>query len=137
VGTAERALLAISLMVVVTSLLGMMTMILATLNERRREIAILRAMGAGPPTVLGLLLSEAGIPSALGVILGVALTYAGLTVLQPIIDRTYGLFLEITPLTAFEWWVLVAIVAGGVLAGLLPALRAYSLSLADGMTVRT
>jgi putative ABC transport system permease protein len=137
VGTAERALLAISLMVVVTSLLGMMTMILATLNERRREIAILRAMGAGPPTVLGLLLSEAGILSALGVILGVALTYAGLTVLQPIIDRTYGLFLEITPLTAFEWWVLVAIVAGGVLAGLLPALRAYSLSLADGMTVRT
>lgn len=137
VGTAEQALLAISIMVVITSLLGMMTMILATLNERRREIAILRAMGAGPRTVLGLLLSEAGILSALGVILGVALTYLGLAVLQPIIDRSFGLFLEITPLTAFEWSVLGAIVAGGVLAGLLPALRAYSLSLADGMSVRT
>lgn len=137
VGTAETALIAVSLMVVITSLIGMMTMILATLNERRREIAILRAMGAGPRTVLGLLLSEAALLAAAGVAVGVALTYAGLALLRPAIDDAYGIFLEITPLTGFEWAVLAAIVGGGVLAGLIPALRAYRLSLADGMTVRT
>lgn len=137
VGTAETALLAVSLMVVVTSLLGMVTMILATLNERRREIAILRAVGAGPSTVLGLLVSEASILTAAGVALGTALVYTGLVALQPIIDRSYGIFLEIKPLSQIELGMLAAIIGGGILAGLLPAWRAYRLSLADGMTVRT
>lgn len=137
VGTAETALLAISVMVVITSLLGMITMILATLNERRREIAILRATGAGPTTVIGLLVSEAAILTVAGVLVGVALVYGGLIVLQPVIDNLYGIYLEIAPLTSMELAVLAAIVGGGVIAGLLPALRAYSLSLADGMTVRT
>ena len=42
-------------MVVATALLGMVTMILTTLNERRREMAILRSVGARPRTILGLL----------------------------------------------------------------------------------
>jgi len=137
VGTAETALLIVSLMVVVTSLLGMMTMILATLNERRREIAILRAMGAGPLTVVGLLVFEAAILTAAGIALGVALVYAGLAFAQPMIDRVYGIFIEITPLTGFELSVLAAILCAGLLAGLVPAYRAYRLSLADGMSVRS
>ncbi len=137
VGTAETALLAVSAMVVVTSILGMVSMILATLNERRREIAILRSVGAGPRTVIGLLVSEAAILTLAGVAIGVALVYGGLAVLQPVIDRTYGIFLEIKPLTGLELGMLGAIVVGGVIAGLLPAFRAYHLSLADGMTVRT
>ncbi|MEM9027772.1 MAG: ABC transporter permease [Pseudomonadota bacterium] len=137
VGTAETALLSVSFMVVVTSLLGMMTMILATLNERRREIAILRSVGAGPRTVLGLLVSEAAILTTAGVLLGTALVYVGLVIGQPIIDRSYGIFLEIKPLSMIELGMLAAIIVGGIVAGLLPAWRAYRLSLADGMTVRT
>ena len=48
VGTAETALSVVSAMVVATALLGMVTMILTTLNERRREMAILRSVGATP-----------------------------------------------------------------------------------------
>ncbi|MEL7099244.1 MAG: ABC transporter permease, partial [Pseudomonadota bacterium] len=59
VGLAERALLAVSGMVVVTALVGMMATSFASLAARRREMAILRAMGAGPRTVLGLLMLEA------------------------------------------------------------------------------
>ena len=55
VGTAETALSVVSAMVVATALLGMVTMILTTLNERRREMAILRSVGARPATILGLL----------------------------------------------------------------------------------
>ncbi|MEM9357271.1 MAG: ABC transporter permease [Pseudomonadota bacterium] len=137
VGTAETALQVVSFMVVVTAILGMMTMILATLNERRREIAILRSVGAGPRTVIGLLVSEAGILTFAGVVVGLVATYALLFVLRPAIDAAYGLYLDIAAPGMTELMALAAIVVGGVLAGLLPALRAYQYSLADGMTVRS
>jgi len=137
VGTAETALSAVSGMVVVTALLGMVTMILTTLNERRREMAILRSVGARPLTILSLLVTEAGLLTFCGVALGTVLLYVALIALQPFIDRTYGLHIAIDPPTWDQLTVLAAIVGAGFIAGLLPALRAYRLSLADGMTVRT
>ena len=86
VGTAETALKAVSAMVVATALLGMVTMILTTLNERRREMAILRSVGARPRTILGLLMAEAGVLTVAGIALGVILLYAALLVLQPYVD---------------------------------------------------
>jgi putative ABC transport system permease protein len=123
-------------MVVATALLGMVTMVLATLNERRREMAILRAVGARPAHVLGLLVAEAGLLALAGAVLGVALLYAALALLRPWIDARFGLYLAIEPPGAGELAMLGAVVAAGVLAGLVPAWRAYRLSLADGMTVR-
>jgi len=137
IGTAETALGAVSVMVVVTALLGMVTMVLATLNERRREMAILRSVGARPRTVLGLLVAEAGLLGLLGALLGVVLLYLALVIIRPIVDAEFGLYLEIGWLTSRELLSLLAIVAAGLLAGLLPALRAYRLSLADGMMVKT
>lgn len=137
VGTAETALTAVSAMVVATALLGMVTMILTTLNERRREMAILRSVGARPGTVLALLTAEAGLLTLAGVGLGTALLYAAVFLLQPWFDRTYGLNIALDWLKPHDWAALGAILAGGVLAGLLPALRAYRMSLADGMTIRT
>ena len=137
VGTAETALSAVSGMVVVTALLGMVTMILTTLNERRREMAILRSVGARPLTILSLLVTEAGVLTFCGVVLGTVLLYGVLFVLQPFIDRTYGLHIAIDLPTRDQITILAGIVAAGFVAGLLPALRAYRLSLADGMTVRT
>ena len=137
VGTAETALWAVSLMVVVTAILGMMTMILATLNERRREIAILRSVGAGPRAVLALLVSEAVLLTLAGVIVGVIVTYGLLFAARPMIDQAYGLYLDIAPPTWWELSALTAIVVGGLVAGLVPAWRAYRQSLADGMTVRS
>ena len=136
VGTAETALSAVSLMVVVTALLGMVTMILTTLNERRREMAILRSVGAGPGTVLGLLVSEAAVLVTTGVIGGAALLYVSLFALQPLIDRIYGLYIPLNPPTSYELSLLAGIILAGIVAGLLPALRAYKLSLSDGMMVR-
>jgi putative ABC transport system permease protein len=137
VGTAEAALQAVSAMVVATALLGMVTMILTTLNERRREMAILRSVGARPRTVLGLLMAEAAVLTAAGIALGLVLLYAALLVLQPYVDSAYGLHLPIDPPKPAELAMLGAIAVAGCVAGLLPAARAYRLSLADGMTVRT
>lgn len=137
IGTAETALLIVSLMVVVTAILGMITMILATLNERRREIAILRSVGAGPRTVVGLLVTETAVLTALGVIFGIAALYGVLAVLRPSIDAAYGLYLDIDPPSQREFIALGTIWAAGCIAGLIPAWRAYRLSLADGMMVRS
>ena len=60
IAIAENALLAVSIMVIITGLIGMVTVIIATLNERRREIAIFRALGARRETLLGLLMIESG-----------------------------------------------------------------------------
>jgi putative ABC transport system permease protein len=137
IGTAETALSAVSAMVVVTALLGMVTMILTTLNERRREMAILRSVGATPATVLGLLAAEGGLLTLAGVVVGALGLYAGLYLARPYIDHTYGLSLPIDPPRPDEWLKLGSIVVAGFVAGLLPAIRAYRLSLADGMMVRT
>ena len=137
VGTAEKALMAVSAMVVVTAILGMLTMILATLNERRREIAILRSVGAGPRTVIGLLMAESSLLTLAGVVLGFVLTYLTLYFARPAIDAAYGLHLTLAAPSKNEALALLAILLGGILAGLLPALRAYRQSLVDGMMVRS
>ncbi len=136
VGVAETALAVVSAMVVATAILGMVTMILTTLNERRREMAILRSVGARPATVLGLLATEAGVLTLAGVILGTVLLYAGLFFARPIVDRLYGLNLDVSAPTSWEMTTLLVIVLAGLIAGLGPAILAYRRSLADGMTVR-
>ena len=137
VGTAEQALIAVSAMVVAAALLGLATMILSTLSERRREMAILRSVGASPHTVVGLLMTEAGLLTLLGILAGVALLYLGLAAAQPLVDAHYGLYLPITPLLPRELASLAAIFGAALVIALLPALRAYRMSLADGMTVRS
>ncbi|MFT5787739.1 MAG: putative ABC transport system permease protein [Ascidiaceihabitans sp.] len=137
VGIAETALIAVSAMVVVTALIGMMATIFSSLNERRREMAIFRAMGARPRVVLGLLVLEAVLMAAIGAILGLALLYVGLFIGQPLIDSAFGLWLPINAPTMREVWVLLGVVFASAIVSMVPALRAYRMSLADGMMVRT
>jgi putative ABC transport system permease protein len=136
VGIAETALIAVSAMVVVTALIGMMATIFSSLNERRREMAIFRAMGARPRVILTLLLLESAVIGAIGAACGLALLYLGLWIGQPLIDSAFGLWLPIEPPSLRELWVLLAVICASAIVSLIPALRAYRMSLADGMMVR-
>jgi putative ABC transport system permease protein len=122
--------------VALAGLLGMLAAILTSLNERRREMAILRSVGARPRHVFGLLVLEAGFLAVAGVAFGVVLSYVLQLLAQPWIASRYGITLAVGPLT----WVEVAILAAVVLAALLlsayPAWRAYRTALADGLSVR-
>jgi len=137
VGIAETALLAVSVMVVVTALIGLMATVFSSLNERRREMAIYRAMGAKPRTIFGMLIFEAAVISAIGGIIGIALLYLALFIGQPMIDSAYGLFIPIDPPTLREAVTVLAVITAGAIVSMLPAFRAYRLSLADGMMVKT
>ena len=136
-GTAESALSAVSVFVVAAGLIGMVTMLMASLNERRREMAILRAVGARPHHIFSLFVLEAGFVSALGAALGVALLYAGLFLALPAIEARYGLYIAIDAPSANEWLYLGVVAVAGLLAGIVPAVAALRMSLADGMIVRS
>ncbi len=136
-GIAEIALVGVSAMVIVASILGMMAVTLASLNERRREMAIWRAMGARPRTIVGLLFSEAVLIAACGVIAGLVLLYSGLALARPMVDAAFGLWLPIDWPSDRELLVMLAVLLGAAAASLLPAWRAYQFSLADGMMVKT
>jgi putative ABC transport system permease protein len=136
VGIAERVLLAVSAMVVAVGLAGLVAVVLAGLNERRREIAILRSVGARPRDIFVLLMMEALGITVLGALVGVALLAVLTLALAPLAAARYGLIIEPTFIAGGEGVLLAAVVAVGVLASLVPGYRAYRLSLADGLTPR-
>jgi putative ABC transport system permease protein len=136
VGIAEKSLLAMGAMVFVVGLAGMVAVILAGLDERRRELAILRAVGAAPRHVMALLALEAALITFGGVVLGVIATYGATVLLAGWAQSQFGVALRLEPPAAGEWTVVAAMLAAGLVAGLLPGLRAYRLSLADGLSPR-
>ncbi|WP_373331947.1 ABC transporter permease [Thiopseudomonas alkaliphila] len=133
--SAEQALFIISLLVVLTGLIGMLTAILASLNERRREMAVLRSVGARPWHIASLLMLEALLLAGAGVILGVALLIIGILVLQQPIQTHYGIYLPLSGLSLREWLLSAGIMLAALLMALLPAGRAYRLSLNDGLVM--
>ena len=136
IGYAEDALRVVSLFVIIIGLLGMLVSLYTTLTERRREMAVLRAVGAGPLRIVLLLVLESGFLSMGGAIVGVLLVYALSFLSQPIVERHFGLFNPIQPLTMTAYLYVLAVIVAGLLIGFVPALRAYRNSLADGLAMR-
>ncbi|MBL7002553.1 MAG: ABC transporter permease [Gammaproteobacteria bacterium] len=135
-GVAEKALMTISVFVILVGLIGMVTAILTSLNERRREMAILRSMGARPIHVFTLIMGEAMLVTISGIILGLLLLYCILFLAQPIIESQLGMFISISSPTQYELGLLGIIILSGLFISLIPGYQAYRNSLADGMTIR-
>jgi len=136
VGAGERALLLTSALVAVVGGLGLVAVILAGLDQRRRELAILRAVGAGPRTVAALLALEGALVTLAGVAAGVLATALGLAAAAPWVLEHYGVLLHPLRLGAAEGAWLALLLAGGLLASLVPGWRAYRIALADGLQPR-
>ncbi|WP_288392554.1 ABC transporter permease [uncultured Herbaspirillum sp.] len=137
VGIGENALLVVSGMVVVVGLAGLVAAILASLGERRRELAILRSVGARPLDVLLLLCVEGLGVMLSGVLAGLVLLSVLAWALGPWLAAQFGIALQPTWPAAGELQLLLWTVLAGLVASLLPAWRAYRLSLSDGLTPRT
>jgi putative ABC transport system permease protein len=135
-GVVERTLFAVSAMVVVVGLAGMLVALLTSLSERRREMAILRSVGARPAHVAALILGEATLLTVAGIALGVLALYAGLLLARGWLSAHFGLFLAVAWPSAHEFALMALVAVAGFLIGLLPAWRVYRMSVADGMTVR-
>ncbi|MFZ2988352.1 ABC transporter permease, partial [Ideonella sp.] len=134
VGAGEQALLGMSVMVAVVSLVGLVAVVLAGLNERRRELAVLRAVGAGPRKIMLLLLAEGCLVTWLGCALGVLATAALIGLAGPWVQGQWGIALSWAVPTPRQYGLLGAVLLAGMLASLVPGWRAYRLSLADGLS---
>jgi putative ABC transport system permease protein len=136
IGVAEKALLVVSGFVVVVGLSVMLIALMTSLNERRREMAILRSVGARPLDVFSMIVGESAMLTLAGVVTGVAMLYGLLFVSQPLILSAFGLFIAISGLSFHELILIGIVCLAGLLIGIIPGYRIYRYSLADGMTIR-
>lgn len=132
----EGVLRMISWMVVVVGFMAMLIALTTTLNERRREMAILRSVGATSSQLVGLLVFESALLTFLGVVSGAVLSLVLVALLKPWLETEFGLYLTGSGFTAREWIYMLVTLVGGTLIGLVPALRAHRLALKDGLSVR-
>ncbi len=135
-GAVEKTLFAVSALVVMVGLAGMLVALLTGLDERRREMAVLRSVGARPLHVFGLILGEAAFLTALGIGLGMTALYLVLIAGRIWLESRLGLYLAVDWPSAYELELIAVVGTAGVLIGLIPAYRIYRYSLADGMTIR-
>lgn len=135
IGVAEKALLVIATIVLLNSFVGLLTVILTSLNERRREIAILRSLGCRPNQIFILLASESLLFAMLGCLLGLALFVFSIWISQPLLQQ-YGLHIPLTGLGWDQLTFILAVLGASFIIGSVPGYRAYKHSLADGMSIK-
>ncbi|MCP5089797.1 MAG: ABC transporter permease, partial [Gammaproteobacteria bacterium] len=136
VGLVEKTLLAISVFVVIVGLFSMLIILTTSINERRREMAILRAMGARPGHVFSLILGEAIFITLTGIGLGIMLVFSMIVFGQGWIASEFGLYIGLKLFSLNQVYVILLVALFGCLIGLIPGIRMYRYSLIDGMTIR-
>lgn len=135
-GLAEKALVVVTMLVAISSLIGLLTLMLTSLNERRREMAILRSVGARPGHIFMLLTLESVIITLLSLLFGTLLYFSVLIVASPLLEETFGILLHAQGFTAVQLsWLGVMLIVGCVV-GVIPGYKAYRQSLSDGMAIR-
>ncbi len=133
IAAGERAFRAVSVLVVIVGLISILTALTSSLNERRREMAVLRAAGARPRDIVSLLVMEAAALAALGAMAGIIITQLALAAIAVFVRTRYGLDLGGQP-GLLEVYVFVSVTLAGALAGGLPAWQAQRNALSDGLT---
>lgn len=135
-GYVEKTLQIISWLVFAVGMVTMLISLLTLLEQRRREMSILRALGAGPGFILGLLLSEAIVLTLIGLATGLVAEVAIFAALQGWVAREFGVYLVGEAISSREWMFLAFALVTGALIGVLPALRAFFYTLKDGLSVK-
>ncbi len=132
----EQVLFVISGFVLAAGLLGMLTTILSTLNERRREIAVLRSIGARGRHVVMLIVLETLMVAAAGCALGVGALYGLLSVARPVVARRFGVDIAATWLDTTQLGIIGGVIGAAVIVALIPGFIAYRRSIQDGLALK-
>ena len=135
-GKIEAALLIVSGFVAIAGLIGMLVALLTGVNERRREMAILRSVGASPLKIFGLISSESIVITMWGIALGIAFVFLLLQIAKPILETQYGIYLNPSGISLQEIYIIGTVIILGILIGIIPGYKIYKYSLLDGMTVK-
>ena len=133
VGSVDVLFLLVALLVVVVGLLSVLIALYNSMNERRREVAILRAIGAPRRWVLGSVVTEASLITAIGAVLGLLMGHGLVALAADRVESSAGFRPSAFDLVPAEGLVVLAVVTAGALAGLWPAWKAYATDVAANL----
>jgi putative ABC transport system permease protein len=133
IGWFDRVLALVSYLVAVVATASILAGIFNSMNERRREIAILRALGAHRLTIFSAILLEAASISALGMALGFGFYALIVALVAEIMRAQTGVVLEPFKFNPVMLWAPAALIILGALAGVVPALKAYRTDVAENL----
>ncbi len=133
VGNVNGILLGISYLVIIVGAVSIVVAMYTSLNERRREIAILRSLGAHRRSIVGLMLAEAVIIGFVGSVVGLALSRIGLSLAKSALQQQLGAKLDFALWYSFDAPLLAGVLALTALVALLPALNAYRTDVAANL----
>jgi putative ABC transport system permease protein len=136
IGYVEQILFLVSVCVLLVGMMSILISLYTSINERRREMAILRSLGASSFHIFSLLIYESSFLVFIGSAMGVGMLYGILFFIRPWLESNFSVYLEVSPLTLLEWKYLLIIFIAGTFAGLIPAIKAYYNSLQDGLTIK-
>ncbi|KAA1153501.1 FtsX-like permease family protein [Pseudoalteromonas sp. FUC4] len=135
--TVENLLRIIGILVLVSSLFGLSTMLLASMAQRKNEIAVLRVLGAGPSIIFSLVLVEALILVILASIAATALLGLTLWLLGDWLGATYGLFLNANMFNVDTLKVIAVITVAAIITSAIPAYEAYKNALHSSLSAKS
>ena len=125
IGVLENALILVSALVFIAACLGVSSMLLASIRERRYEIQLLRIIGA-PPYFLFLLIElEAFLITLLSCVFGSGLLVACLALLQDYLVYQYGIHIESNLLNQNSLYLSVAILSASIIVSIIPSFNGY------------
>ncbi len=134
IGNVDWVLRAIAVLVVIVALFGILVAIYNTMEERKRDIAIMRSLGASRGTILRIILLEAAFICFMGSFIGLLLGWAASAAVAPYLITSAGIFIEPFTFSLNHALVLMILIGLGIIAGTIPALKAYRTDVASHLT---
>ena len=135
-GNVDKAFKFITFLIIIIALLGMIAMTIAGLNSRRREMAILRSVGASPNNIVSLLLVESIIISLISCIVGYIIMIVIFTLGKDYLQNNYGIFIDGFSIKSYDLQIIIAIVCAALIATIVPSIQVYRNTLRDGLSVK-
>lgn len=134
VGQIDVLLLAVAALVIAVAAVSILVSIYNSMAERRRSIAIMRALGARRTQILSIVVLEAMTLSLLGGLAGLLLGHLLVAGAGGLLAERAGIAVSAWAVRPEEFLVLIGVVLLGGLAGVVPAIRAYRTDIADGLS---
>lgn len=133
-GTVENLLRVIAFMILLSSLFGLATMLLASMRERHKEIAVLRAIGAGPLVIFVLIQAEALMIALLALLISIGSVWLTLALSGDWLSETYGLFIDSNLMNMDTLIISGIVLAATFIVAAIPAVGAYRRALHSGLS---
>jgi len=133
VGNAEQVIRAIALLVLITALLGVLASLYNTMDGRRRDIAIMRSLGARKTSIFLLITLEAAVITLVGCLFGLLVGHTIVHFASPVIAETAGIIVTGFIFESEQFFTLGLFILGGVIAGMIPAIKAYNTDVASNL----